>query len=183
MYEVFMKIYFTRHGKTDWNELHKVQGTTNIPLNSLGIRQAEETKKILADKQFDLIISSPLQRAIKTAEIIKGDRHTKIITDERITERKFGKMEGKIDKELNEYNFWDMQTNLDKFNIEKVSDFSNRVFDFIKDITKKYSDKNILVVSHAGVSIFFKLFFEQIDPSTPLLSLCINNCEVLEYDV
>ncbi len=178
-----MKLYFTRHGRTDWNELHKIQGVTDIPLNALGIKQAEETKSKLADKQFDLIISSPLQRAHKTAEIIKGNRTTPIIIDERITERKFGQMEGHIDKELNEYDLWDLKTNLNVKNIETVHNFSKRVYDFLNDITKKYHDKNILIVSHAGVSIFVKMFFKDADLSKPLLSMCINNCEVLEYEI
>nr|WP_330379428.1 histidine phosphatase family protein [Butyrivibrio sp. AE2032] len=44
-----MKIYFARHGQTDWNIQRKVQGTTDIPLNENGIRQAQELCKNLEE--------------------------------------------------------------------------------------------------------------------------------------
>lgn len=47
-----MKIYFARHGQTDWNIQRKVQGTTDIPLNENGIRQAQELCKNLEDRKI-----------------------------------------------------------------------------------------------------------------------------------
>jgi len=70
------EIYFIRHGETEWNKLGLGQGSRNdIPLNKIGEKQAKITGKYLndyrqKDKDFDLIISSPLLRTKKTAEII-----------------------------------------------------------------------------------------------------------------
>ena len=67
-----MKIYVVRHGQTDWNVAGKCQGRTDIELNNTGIEQAKNTKEQLKNYNIDLIICSPLKRAIKTAEILKG---------------------------------------------------------------------------------------------------------------
>lgn len=69
-----MDIYLIRHGETDWNRMKKLQGTTDIPLNAYGIELAEKTAEGLKDVPFDRIYTSPLIRARKTAEIIRGDR-------------------------------------------------------------------------------------------------------------
>lgn len=65
-----MEILLTRHGQTEWNVLKKVQGKADIELNEKGIQQAEETREILKNEKIDLILCSPLKRAIQTAEII-----------------------------------------------------------------------------------------------------------------
>ena len=63
-----MKIYIIRHGQTDWNVQRKIQGTSDIELNSTGIKQSEEARKIVKELELDFIICSPLKRARKTAE-------------------------------------------------------------------------------------------------------------------
>ena len=95
-----MKLLLTRHGQTDWNVMGKVQGITDIELNETGIKQAEETREKLLNENIDEIISSPLKRAKKTAEIIGSERNIPIIIDEAIIERRYGKFEGKINKAL-----------------------------------------------------------------------------------
>ena len=64
-----MEILLTRHGQTEWNVLGKVQGRADIELNEKGIKQAEETRKVLENINMDLIICSPLKRAAQTAKI------------------------------------------------------------------------------------------------------------------
>lgn len=56
-------LYIMRHGKTDWNELHKLQGITDIPLNAEGRRMAENARVEYADVHFDICYCSPLVRA------------------------------------------------------------------------------------------------------------------------
>lgn len=74
-----MNIYIVRHGETDWNVQLKLQGRSDIPLNATGIEQAEQTGENLkkAGISFDKVYSSPLQRAVKTAELISGFRFFK----------------------------------------------------------------------------------------------------------
>lgn len=48
-----MRLYITRHGQTDWNTENRIQGRTDIPLNALGVEQAEILRDELADMHFD----------------------------------------------------------------------------------------------------------------------------------
>jgi broad specificity phosphatase PhoE len=59
-----------RHGITDWNRLGRFQGLTDIPLNDEGVSQATVAARRLQAVAFDRVVSSPLLRAAKTAEII-----------------------------------------------------------------------------------------------------------------
>ena len=69
-----MDIYLIRHGETDYNKKKRLQGVTDIPLNAQGIALAEKTAAGLRDISFDRIYTSPLIRARRTAEIIRGNR-------------------------------------------------------------------------------------------------------------
>ena len=114
-------IYIVRHGQTDWNLLGKVQGKQDISLNEKGREQAALTKKDLDNKEIDLIIVSPLKRALETAEIINKDRNIPMIIDYRIKERDFGEFEGQEFNIIDTRPFWDYYINeecANKFIIE-----------------------------------------------------------------
>ena len=84
-----MEWYVIRHGETDWNLEHKVQGKADISLNSKGIEQSEITKEKLENEKIDLIICSTLARAKETAQMINKDRNIPIIYDDQISEREY----------------------------------------------------------------------------------------------
>ena len=87
-------LYIIRHGKTDWNNLHKIQGRTDIPLNEEGRAMAEEAAAEYKNVHFDICFCSPLIRAMETAEILLRGRDIPIITDDRLMEMCFGVYEG-----------------------------------------------------------------------------------------
>lgn len=89
-----MKLYIIRHGETDWNKQKKLQGQSDTELNEYGIELARITGEALKDIHFDYIYSSPLKRAYRTAELIRGERELPIITDDRLKEIGFGINEG-----------------------------------------------------------------------------------------
>lgn len=173
-------LYFVRHGQTDWNVAEKVQGTSDIELNETGIAQAEELAKELKDVDIDLIICSPLKRARKTAEIINKNKNCKLIVDEDFTERHFGEFEGKTRKEFPVEDFWNYKENFKYQKAECIGDFFSRVYKALDRIKEKYPGKNILVVSHGGVSRPVNCYFNGIPED--MLSLSMKNCEVVKFE-
>lgn len=91
-----MKIYIMRHGETFYNSKGLIQGSADIELTEYGIELAEKTRDgFFADQiHFDMIFTSPLVRAVKTAEIINEKQGAKLVIDDRIREMHFGDYEG-----------------------------------------------------------------------------------------
>ncbi len=83
-----------RHGRTDWNDAKKLQGRTDIPLNAAGIADVRSWSLPKPLGTPDLWISSPLSRAMQTAEILAPEG-TNIETDARLREMSFGDWEGR----------------------------------------------------------------------------------------
>ena len=79
-------LYIMRHGKTDWNALHKLQGRTDIPLNEEGRLMALKAHEEYKSWNIDVCYCSPLIRAVETAQIVLKNRGIPIITDERLVE-------------------------------------------------------------------------------------------------
>lgn len=187
-----MKILVTRHGQTDWNVLEKLQGQTDTELNDVGRQQARETRNLIKNEIVDLIITSPSKRAKETAEIINENFNVTIVEDSRLMERKFGLFEGTTKsermllKETNpEINYvWDYNKNIAIDDMETMKFFCNRVYQVLDEIVKKYNDKNILIVTHGGVSVVVKCYFmnyplEYIHDREKIKGL--KNCEIAEF--
>lgn len=173
-------IYIVRHGETDWNISKKVMGRFDEPLNEKGKEQATIVSKTLSSNKIDLIICSPLLRTKQTAEIINENKNIEIIYDERIIERDFGEFEGLNINEFEFADYWNYYKNKQYNKAENIIDFFDRIYSFLDDIIEKYSDKNILVVTHGGVSISMYCYFNNIIPTDTLIDRGYNleNCEV-----
>ena len=89
-------LYIVRHGQTDYNVQKRMQGHLDIPLNDQGIAQAQILAQNLSDIKFDCIYSSPLSRALKTAQIVAEKNNPKIITEPGLQEWDLGAFCGKI---------------------------------------------------------------------------------------
>ena len=93
-------LILVRHGESEWNRAGRIQGQVNSPLTDLGINQAKATRDylsgILLNQQLE-IYTSPLDRALQTAEIIaKGIDYPsrKIIIEERLNDFNLGEISG-----------------------------------------------------------------------------------------
>lgn len=170
-------IYIVRHGQTDWNKIGRVQGHTDIELNELGEEQALIVKEKLKNVNFDKVFSSPLKRAFKTAQLIYDGE---IVADNRLKERYNGELEGKITSEIKVFpDFNDPDET--SCGIESLNNFRNRIKDFIEEILAKYKNKNILVVTHAGVCIYVRCYFEGEPKDNRFEKYKLKNCEILTY--
>jgi probable phosphoglycerate mutase len=153
----FMKVYNVRHGETDWNKDRRLQGHSDIELNAYGIELAEKTRDGLKDIHFDYIFSSPLKRAYKTAEIIRGDRKLPIATDKRLMEIAFGESEGTPVSELPaEFKlFFDSPDDyIPAEGGETYAQLCARSRDFAQSVLQPLSlkepDANVLLVAHGA---------------------------------
>jgi broad specificity phosphatase PhoE len=92
--------YCLRHGATDWNRQGRFQGRTDNPLNDDGIAQAHAAAEKLRNVELGLVVSSPLLRAVQTAEIIANVVSKTVTIDQGLIELDFGSFEGKPVREL-----------------------------------------------------------------------------------
>lgn len=174
-------LYVIRHGKTDWNEKKITMGRKDIPLNEEGVKQAEVSKKILDDYDIDLIICSPLQRAKQTAEIVNRDKMVNIMFDDRLVERCLGQLEGKEYTSDNEI-IWDIKTNTSAYGVECMEDFKERVYSFLNDFIQLYQDRNVLLVTHGGVTALINCYFNNCLYDESISNKFLSNCSIASYE-
>jgi broad specificity phosphatase PhoE len=94
------RIYFVRHGQSEWNATQRFQGRGNSNLSDLGRRQAERSGRLLAGLDIQALFSSPLDRARQTAEIVNRHLGLSLVVDERIKEWDCGDWSGHLREEV-----------------------------------------------------------------------------------
>jgi probable phosphoglycerate mutase len=147
-----------RHGKTKWNSLGKFQGCIDIELSDEGISQANILRARL-ENSFDYIYTSPLKRALKTANIISSNMDLEPIIESSLREIDFGEWEGLTLKEMEELYPEDFKIWIDD-EIEaplcggdlSTKAVSLRAKEGILNLVKKHKDKTIVIVSHTGIT-------------------------------
>ena len=177
-----MKIYVVRHGQTDYNINGLFQGRKDIPLNSVGIKQAEETAQKFKNIPVDIILVSPLTRAKETAKYISNVTGIKPVIEQDLIERNFGNMEGKPNREdCNIKMLLDYEKNYNICNVEPIQSLFKRVSDCLDKIIDKYMGKNVVLVTHGGVAQAIDIYFHGFPENKDLQSIALKNCEVREY--
>jgi broad specificity phosphatase PhoE len=87
-------VFLVRHGITAWHEENRVLGQRDIPLSSAGVAQSEQVGATLGGVKLWEVLSSPLQRAIQTAEIIGRAAGIEVARDPRLIDMQAGKWTG-----------------------------------------------------------------------------------------
>jgi broad specificity phosphatase PhoE len=146
--------YFLRHGQTDWNLEGRYQGQSDIPLNAIGISQAHVAAERLAGVQIDLIVTSPLIRAVATAAIVAEKLQKPIYIDRGLVERNFGSFDGLVRHEVKaQYGLRPDQSSRDILPTD--ADPFEEIFERIPPVITKWltarPGKLLLFVSHSGV--------------------------------
>lgn len=174
-----MKVYIARHGQTTANQL-SYHGFKNDDLTELGIKQAKELKEKIRNIDYDIVICSPLIRAIHTCKII-NIKEKETIIDNRLEERNAGNLSGKSRKKENREEYWNYYTTIQYGTSENIQEFFKRVYNFLDELkTKEY--QNILIVAHSGVSKAFSGYFEGIKDGK-FLNRGLKNCELKMYEM
>jgi phosphoserine phosphatase len=97
-----VKVFLVRHCETDHNRDGRVQGQSDAPLNERGRAQAACIAQALSSQQIQAVFSSPLQRAVQTAEPIAGALGLGIQLEPSLIEINVGEMDGLTSAEMRE---------------------------------------------------------------------------------
>lgn len=149
-------MYIVRHGETEWNTKGLMQGHQDSPLTKNGEDQALQITEELKKIEFDLIFSSDLLRAKRTAEIIAVEKKLAVETTKLLRERYFAEYEGKPYHALKAFNnVFESLTEEKKFkykegSIESDEDITTRFITFLRETAITHPGKNILAVTHGG---------------------------------
>jgi broad specificity phosphatase PhoE len=162
------RMYWIRHGQTEWNAIGRWQGNIDVPLADVGHEQARSLAEYVKDVPFAALYSSDLSRAAQTAEAIARVTGLPVIQDVRLREMHLGVFQGHTHDEhmqkfpdlvkANELDFWGFRFPEG----ETRRDVQDRVYAFYQDALARHPDQTIAVVTHGGPvrMILYKLFGE-----------------------
>ena len=146
-----------RHGETEWNREHRIQGHADAPLNATGIEQARCLASRLAGTRIDAIYTSDVSRTRKTAEIVVEGRGIEVLELSDLRERNYGRWEGVTQEEWQAadpegFAHWkrspDTYTPPGGESLEEVLARASRAAEYIKECHP--NDDSIVVVGHGA---------------------------------
>ncbi len=142
-----MNIFVVRHGITEWNLQGKAQGREDIPLCEGGIAQARACGELLQGLSIDHLVSSPLMRAQRTAEII--GEYLKLSTIdimEAFTERDLGRISGALRHEIEQ-----LRASGTDLQMESRRTVHKRAMAGVEELHQRYGDCNVMIVTHGAL--------------------------------
>ena len=175
-------IYLVRHGQTNDNKNHIIQG--NKPINKTGKKQVKETAEVLKEVKFDVCFCSPLKRTRQTAKALtKYHKNLITIYDDRLIERQYGKLVGLCYDTIPNYSTirWNANEKFEK-TAEQVLDFYDRVASFYDEILPNYKNKNILIVAHSGVARMTYFYFNGKPKNNDYSDFKIKNAHIMQSE-
>jgi len=159
-----MRIITVRHAQSEFNSSGLATGWMDVELSREGLRQLQKISERLKNEKIDVIYSSDLKRACRTAEEIAKFHDCEFILDERLREQNKGKYQGSPAKRA-----WDdfRASGEDIFEWtpkegESLGSVKKRIMDFFDEIKDKHKDRTVLIVSHGGgLAILSRYFYNE----------------------
>lgn len=148
-----MRIVLVRHGETDWNREMRIQGgSSNTPLNEKGRQQADSLALRLKQDRIEAIYSSPLKRALETAEAVARYHQLEVVVEPSLREIEAGMLEGMTTAELGR-RFSQLLVQDGVSNKipggESLAGLQERSWDAIRRLSQQHADDGeLVVVSH-----------------------------------
>lgn len=153
-----VEIILARHGETDWNTGEIFRGRADIELNEVGVKQAELLGEYLSGEKIDFVYSSPLKRAVKTAEAIARPRAVDVNIVQNLIDFDYGEWQGLSLREVKEkypelYQDWrDTPEQVRIPGGESLEDVRSRAMPFVEDAVMRCGEGKIVFVSHRVVN-------------------------------
>ncbi len=181
-----LRLLVVRHGQTDYNAQRRYQGAIDVALNATGVRQAEALAQRLPADEIDVIISSPLERALQTARIIAQSLPCDVQVMEHFRERSVGVYEGLTSEEVKaKYpDLWGQrltrQMNQTPPGGETILEVGCRVEEGLGQLKERYPNKTVLLVAHAFIArVIYGIVNDVSDEQ--FYAYRLENGEVAEY--
>jgi phosphoserine phosphatase len=150
-----LEVLLIRHGQTEWNRERKVMGSLPIPLNEHGRQQAETMRGLLQNTELTAFYTSPIQRAVETAHIIRGERDCEVVEASAVGEIDYGEWVGKSFEELIDHEqfkvYFTNPAQSQPPEGETLKDAKARAVSFVDQLRKKHETGRVVVVTHADV--------------------------------
>ena len=177
-------IYIIRHGETRKNKEKLLQGRSNDPLNEAGIRQAEEARDFFKDRgvHFKKVYTSPLVRAVRTAEIIAGGA-AEITADDRLLEMDYGPYEGtSLEPPAPEvlYFFMDFVNHPAPDGMESLESVTGRLGEFLEEIREEAAGGGDILISTHAIAMKGALEYLTPDSKGSYWSKYIGTCGIYQ---
>ena len=150
-----VKITYFVHGTTTDNEQGLSTGQAPGELSELGIKQSIELKEQVKDKEFDVIFSSDLKRAIDSVNLSFDDRDIPKLQDKRLRECDYGDLTGAEELEYIDY--------IDKRfpNGENMKDVEKRIKEFLGFLKEDYDGKRIAIMAHKASQLAIEVIINK----------------------
>lgn len=176
-----------RHGLTELNRDKRVGGLMDVPLIEEGRKQAQEAREAFEGTPFDVVVSSPLVRALETAKIVSGVQQESIVVEKGCIERSFGEMEGlpaaQVKERFPEVRYkrvGHVNYSLNPPGGETFEQMQERAQRFLDHLLKTHGGKRVIVFAHEN---FLQQLHGVIRGLGPMESLeqGILNCELNQF--
>lgn len=165
-------IYIFRHGETYYNRSRKFTGRLNSRLTPKGIKQSNVIAEKLRKKTFQIAFKTNLSRSSDSLKIVLKyhPECKKVIVDDRMIERSYGKLEGKFHKTIikkfgkKQFDIWHRSYDIPPPGGESIKMVEKRVLSFIKDliVLMKKERVNVVISAHGNSMRPFRRYFENL---------------------
>ncbi|MBN1812950.1 MAG: histidine phosphatase family protein [Anaerolineae bacterium] len=153
------RIVLVRHGETEWNRVERFRGQADVPLNATGLAQAEATaRRIAAEWQPVAVYSSPLSRAVKTAEAIAQQCGLPVQSHRGLADINYGQWQGLTPEEARKrwpdlVDAWYRTPESAQIpDGETLTALRVRTMDAVRELAARHEEKTIVLVAHTVVN-------------------------------
>ena len=153
------RIILVRHGQTEWNRVERFRGRADVPLNETGLAQALVTGRRIADEWLPMTVySSPLSRAVKTAEVIARHLDLSIRVHPGLIDIDYGQWEGLTPDEVRVRwpemidSWYNTPASIRMPGGETLADVRARAMETVNEVVDCHGGQTVVIVGHTVIN-------------------------------
>jgi phosphoserine phosphatase len=148
-----------RHGQTEWNRVERFRGRADVPLNEIGLAQAEATgRRVAAQWKPAAVYASPLSRALKTAETVAKHFNLAVQVHQGLADIDYGEWQGLTPEEARQgwseqvENWYNHPEQAVIPGGETLAGLRTRAMQTVCDLSKQHAGETIVLVGHTVIN-------------------------------